>query len=373
MKIAFLTRATRAGGAERQLMVLARGLARRGHEINVLSFYDPTGEQDGVPVIGLGKSGRWDTAGFFLRLIATLRRLRPHIVHSYLPVANMLAVMVRPFVPGTRVVFGVRNADVDLARYDRLSGAAYQGERLLARYANLIICNSDAARAAVAKAGYPPARLTVIHNGIDTATFRPDAVAGQALRARLNITPSTCVVGQVGRVDPMKDHETFLVALSQLTSNRPDLRALVVGDGPAEIRDRLQAGAAALGLADRVVWTGAQQDMASVYNALDVLCLSSAFGESFPNVLGEAMACAVPCVATNLGDVPAIIAGTGRVVRRRDANALAAALAEMIDMPTDDRRALGDRARARIEDRFGLDRMVVETEAALASLFKRRG
>jgi hypothetical protein len=110
MKIAFLTRATVGGGAERQLLLLAGGLAARGHDVRVLAFYGPTTTVDGVRVVGLAKRGRWDIVGFFGRLIGALHKERPAILHAYLPAANVLAALVKPFVPGLKVVFGVRAA-----------------------------------------------------------------------------------------------------------------------------------------------------------------------------------------------------------------------------------------------------------------------
>ncbi len=349
-------------------MLLARGLAQRGHEISVLSFYDESRVVDGVRIVGLGKRGRLDTVAFFARLLTALRALRPDVLHGYLPMANMVAALARPAVPGLRVIFGVRATEVDFSRYDRLSVAAYRAERLLVRMASLVICNSEAARAASIEAGFPRTRLKVIHNGIDATHFRPDRAAGLRARRALGVEPEALLIGHVGRLDPMKDHETFFAALLRLMPALASVRVLVVGDGPEELRAKLIGRAETLGLAKRIIWTARQDEMPSAYNALDVMCLSSAFGESFPNVIGEAMACGVPCVATDIGDVREVIGDTGRVIRPQDPDALAVALREILALDSQERHVLGARAQARIADRFSVDRMIAETEASLAGL-----
>lgn len=364
MKIAFLTRATTGGGAERQLMLLAGGLAARGHEVSVLAFYGPSATVDRLRVIGLAKRGRWDMLGFFGRLVGALRADRPDILHSYLPAANALAALAKPLVPALKVVFGIRAAGMDLARYDWGVRLVYRLERALLGAADLVISNSAAASRL-----YPEAQPLVIYNGIDTDRFRADRAAGQRLRAEHGIAADMSVIGVVGRFDPMKDHDTFFAALARLAPTRAGLRAIVVG-GPKTARVRLCESAGRHGVADRVVWLDPRDDLRAVYGALDLLCLSSAYGESFPNVVAEAMACGVPCVATDLGEVRALIGTAGRVVPPRNAAALADALAYVLDLPAVEREAMGRRARAHIESRFNVKRLVDETEQALQSLLR---
>src|SRR3569623_1069815 len=128
--ILFLTRSLDRGGAERQLVVLAKGLARRGHAVAVAVFfgggaYEAELAEDDVRVINLGKQGRWDILPFLNRLVRLLRKERPAVLHSYLGVPNILATIIKPLLPGIRIVWGVRDSHVDLSRYDWLSCKAY--------------------------------------------------------------------------------------------------------------------------------------------------------------------------------------------------------------------------------------------------------
>jgi glycosyltransferase involved in cell wall biosynthesis len=151
-------------------------------------------------------------------------------------------------------------------------------------------------------------------NGIDTAALAlttPDARA--RARASLALQADEVAVGMIARLDPMKDHPTFLRAMAQVAANRRT-RAVLAGppDGPA--RKRLEALAAELGIADRLLWLGPVARVENLYPALDVVCLPSAYGEGLPNVIGEAMACGIPCVATDVGDCRVLLDGFGSVV-----------------------------------------------------------
>ena len=112
----------------------------------------------------------------------------------------------------------------------------------------------------------------------------------------------------------MKDHPTFLRAAAQFARQNADARFVCVGDGAAAYRDELRTLTRSLGLDDRLVWAGEHGDVKAAYNAFDIATLSSAFGEGFPNAVGEAMACGVPVVGTDVGDVRPIVGELGEVV-----------------------------------------------------------
>jgi glycosyltransferase involved in cell wall biosynthesis len=374
VKVAFLTRALSGGGAERQFAILAQGLAARGHEVICLVFYDLAGSDPvaGVRVIWLGKRGRWDVLGFSFRLIAALRAERPQLLYAYLPVANSIAILLKRLFPRLRVAIGIRSSALDLSRYDYLHGWSHRLERRLASGADLIIVNSAAGLADLKAQGYPAEKLRLIYNGIDAVTFRPDAAARHTERTARQLDADDILIGIVARLDPMKDYDTFLDALARLAPKHVALRALIVAEGDFAERRRLERRVGELGLADRILWSGRRDDMPALYNSLDVLCLSSAFGEGFPNVVGEAMSCAVPCVVTDVGDCAALVGTTGTVVPTSDPVALATALDRLIAAPAAERRALGVAARERVVAMFSVERLTDDTEAALRALQQGR-
>ena len=370
MRITFLVRALDYGGAERQLCTLARGLHARGHRVVVAVFY-PDGPLEhelraaGVPVQVFNKTGRWDLTGFMTRLLQFLRRERPDILHGYLDTPNLICLGARFFVP-VKVVAGVRTSSAHGRKRDWLAHLHYHAEQRLLRFADLVVMNSRAGLRSFAPNRLHPERAMVIPNGIDADRFRPDPQAGSRVRQELGIDDQKKLVGLVARLDPVKDHETFLRSAALLTSERDDVHFLCVGSGDERYERSLRELGEELGLSDSLIWAGSRSDMPAVYNALDVAVLCSV-AEGFPNVLGEAMACGVPCVTTDVGDAAWIVGDTGRIVPPHDPEALRDAIADVLDdceKGPSTTRVL----RSRIIASFSLLALIDSTEWALCRL-----
>ena len=369
-RIIFLVRSLDRGGAERQLVALASAFVQHGHQTTVAVFYGGgVFEADlraaGVRVVSLGKGGRWDVLPFFIRLVRWLRNERPTVLHSYLTVSNLLAILLKPLLPVTHIVWGLRASNMDLSRYDWLSRLTDWVEKLLSPYPALIIANSHAGKRHAVLREFPEAKIVVIPNGIDTAQFAPDPGGRRRVRAEWGIKEDEVLVGLPARLDPMKDHPTFLRAAAEAANHVPNVRFVCVGYGSPDYQQSLQTLARELGLTDRIIWAGARDDMPAVYNALDVASSSSSFGEGFSNTIAEAMACGVPCVVTDVGDSAWIVEGTGVVVPPGDYKALAQGLLRLLTLPPQERRALGEASRLRVVTQFSIDKLVLSTEQAL--------
>jgi glycosyltransferase involved in cell wall biosynthesis len=361
------------GGAETQLTILANGLARSGHAVSVLVFY-PGGPlirrlSPAVTVRCLEKRGRWDVTGFLRALFRVLDDEQPDVVYAFLATANLLACLTRLCSPKLKVTWGVRASDMDLTRYDWLSSFTYWLERRFSRCPNLIIANSEAGRRYAVSRGFPDNdRFIVIPNGIDVEQFRPDVSLRGAVRAEWGILPHETLVGIVARLDPMKDHPSFLEAAAKLARRDRELRFVSVGAGPEEYAAVLQEQARALGLDKRMIWAGPRGDLPAIYNALDLLVSSSAFGEGFSNVLGEAMACGVPCVATDVGDARKILGDSDTVVPARNPEALVAAVVALLERLHVEGARLGARVRQHIAQNFSVEMLVHRTKEALETM-----
>ncbi|HEU4856180.1 MAG TPA: glycosyltransferase [Rhodanobacteraceae bacterium] len=377
-RVLFLVRSLRRGGAERQLVALAAGLHRHGWPVTVVCCYgggvfQAELERAGVPLIDLHKHGRWDVAGFLYRLLRALRTTDAAIVHGYMPLGNVLALLARVARPGTRVVWGVRSSIIDRTRRDWLSRLTFRASCVAARLADGIIANSEAGAAHHAALGYPPARIQVIPNGIDTRRFRFDADGRARIRREWHVADDERLVGLVGRIDPMKDHTTFLGAAARLAARDPRWRFVCVGGGQPDYAQPIKAAATRAGLDPRLVWAGPRNDMAAVYSALDI-AVSSSCGEGFSNVIAEAMACGRPCAVTDVGDSARIVGTCGAVVEARNATALAAAIERVGTQLEDPANAarLQAAARARIVDSYSLDALLRHSERALRALDHKR-
>ncbi len=370
-----LLRSLDRGGAERQAVTLACALKTRGWPVTVALLYGSgplvTGLDDtGVPIFDLGKRGRWDVVVFLFRLWRLLRVERPNILHGYLPVPNLLAVLMRLFFPKMRVVWGVRTSNMDLSHYDWLMRLSFWLERRCSSYVDLIVANSKSGAQLRIAQGFPKVTLQVIPNGIDTERFRFDPEGRERLRHEWNVPAGAVVVGIVGRFDPMKDYPTFLQAAAQLATKYKHWHFVCVGAGPVNYREVLIKLADELGLGKRVTWTGSRDDMAAVYSALDIAAASSSFGEGFSNVIAEAMACGRPCVVTDVGDSAAIVGELGVVVSPRDPLALAAGIELLRARLDKEGDALRGSVSMRIEQEFSMEDLAERTASTLQELFK---
>jgi glycosyltransferase involved in cell wall biosynthesis len=399
-KLIFLARSLDHGGAERQLTLLAGRLRALGYDVQVVVFY-PGGALEAelhaadVPVYSLDKRGRWALKSFLGRMLRFFESQGSAIVHGYLPVPNLMTLLIKFWVPRTRAVFGVRASNLEPGREDRVSRWVFALEQRWARYADLIIVNSQAGREHHIRRGFPADKLRVIPNGIDTDRFQPNPEARAALRAQWAIPENTVVIGLVGRLDPMKDHRTFLRAAARFSRNHSEVRFVCIGGGEAGLRTQLRAYAHELCIDDKLLWLLPRDDMQMVYPAFDLLTSASAYGEGFSNAIGEAMACGVPCVVTDVGDSAWIVGDTGIVVPARSPELMMNAWQELLDRrqaepvePAEPAEAaevpegegseegevetkvetLAERARARIVENFGVDVLVSRTLAALGEL-----
>jgi glycosyltransferase involved in cell wall biosynthesis len=375
IRITFLVHSLRVGGAEVQLSALARGLDRGEFALTVVSFYDD-GElieelrAAGVAVVTLGMRGRRGLAGFLGRLIRALRDSRPDVVYSYLDFPNVVAAVLKPLMRGSLLIWGIRASDMRLNERNRTWRAIFALERWLAPAADLIICNSRAGKQHLEQCRFPMAAITVVANGIDTARFFPDPAARAHWRAKLRFSDGDLVIGLVARLDPMKDHETFLRAAAELARDLPEARFVCIGGGADQYADGLRQLGESLGLGEKLLWAGARSEVPEMLNVLDIATLTSAYGEGFPNAVGEAMATALPTVTTDVGDAARVVGDTGVVVPIASPSALATAWREMAALSREERTALGAAGRARVVACFPRNRMIAETGAQIRGMRK---
>ena len=368
IKVAFLIRSLETGGTERQLATLLPRLAKDRFDVTVFTFYDggpfaQTLAANNIRVVSLNKRGRWDLL-MIRRLVAELKRHRPAILHSYLVEPNVVASFIKPFLPDTKVVWGLRASEMDLSKSDWFTRKNFKLQISRSSRADLAIFNSNAGRDYHERLGFRARQTVVIYPGIEADEFKPDPEL--RLRSRKDWWPNNdiVIVGLVGRLDPVKDHQTFLKAAAVLAVERPDCRFVCVGAGSGEYAAGLRRLGEDLGVADRLIWAGNRADMASVYNAFDIVCCSS-LSEGFPNAVGEAMACDVPCVVTDVGDSAMLVGDTGVVIAPRDPQALAGGMKKCLNLM---RTGSLPGPRRRIVENFAVGRLVARTEDALTSV-----
>jgi glycosyltransferase involved in cell wall biosynthesis len=271
--------------------------------------------------------------------------------HSNLA-ASVARWVLRRRVP---VVWSVHYTLAQLASERRLTAFIIRLCGRISRSADAIIYVSRTSQHQHAALGYCNAKSCVLPNGVNGHEFQPSAAARRAVREELGLPPETPLVGHIGRFHPMKDHENFLRAARLVAHHRPDARFLMAGRGVDEENRVLRQLLTELDLQPRVHLLGERHDIPRLAAALDVFALSSAYGESFPNIIGEAMACGVPCVVTEVGDAAWIVGDTGAVVPPQDAPALAEKCLDALALTPATRLATGQRARQRVRENFALE------------------
>jgi glycosyltransferase involved in cell wall biosynthesis len=363
-RIAHVISGLDTGGAEAMLAKLVGGMDRRRFSNTVISLTDrgQLGEQIesmGITVLTLGtRRGRPDVSAL-PRLIGLLKTLKPDIVQSWLYHADFLSTVAVKLSGLPILIWNVRCSDMDLTRYSFFTRWV---RRILARWSttpSALVVNSVAGRLQHERLGYHPRRWAIIPNGFDTERFRPDLGTRFSIRSEWHVSDDTVVIALVARVDPMKDHPTFLDAAQHVVMARRNVCFVLVGKDT----QKLASAIAGKGLEHHFLVLGYRNDVERLFPAMDILCLSSAFGEGFPNVLGEAMASGVPCVSTDVGDARIIIGDTGCVVPARDSVSLARAVIDLIDRGPLNRAKLGVRARARIETEYSISKIVDQYSA----------
>jgi glycosyltransferase involved in cell wall biosynthesis len=345
------------GGAERVLVETAKGLHDRGLAQHVVSLrgrgpYAGDLEAAGVSVRAINIASAPQALSALWQMRQVVHRLQPDIIQGWMYHGDLAALAAHLFAPGRshrRLFWNIRTADMDDARYTRLVRIC----GWLSRWPDAIVANSESGAKFHVASGYHPRCIVVVANGIDTEKFRPDPVARSMLRAELGIGDQVVAV-HVARVDPMKDHATFLAAMASL----PDIFGLMVG-----------AGTEKLVCPPNVRALGVRRDVERVYAAAD-LVVSSSIVEGFSNVLAEGMSAGLVPVATDVGDAGRIVGPAGRVVAPRDPTALAAAIRAEAALSPDQRRDRGLQARARIIDSFANAR-AIEAYARLYQEIRR--
>jgi len=302
-----------------------------------------------------------------LRLIEFIRASRPDVVQTWLYHADLLGGLAAKLAGGARIFWGIHNntLDTDLIRRTTRWTAAMCA-RLSRSIPDAIVTVSLAARDLHVAAGYDPLKFVFIPNGFDVSLFRPDPGSRREVREELGLAHNATAIGLMARVDPQKDHLNFVRAAALLARREPDVRFLLCGEGATPDNHELVGAITRHGLVERVLLLGFRSDMPHILNGLDICTLSSA-SEAFPVAIGEAMACGIPCVVTDVGDCAYLVGDTGRVVPPRDPEALAEAWDALVRLDPEGRRRLGLAARERIAAHFSLPR----TADAYAALYRR--
>lgn len=324
---------------------------------NVVISLTPAGpltrviEASGVPVHSLEMRRACFDVKAFPKLVRMIKQIRPAILQTWLYHADLMGAAASIIVRAPHLVWNIRCSDMELAQYPATTRLTLKLLSLCSRLPRAVIVNSQAGRWLHEKIGYRVRRWEAIPNGFDVDQFKPDGHWRKQLRRALGVSEDAILIGMVARVDPMKDHATFIEAARQLAKIYEDVAFVLVGKNVESLASQV----ATSGLLGKVHLLGFREDVSKVMPALDVFSLTSVFGEGFPNVVGEAMACGVPCVVTDVGDSSLLVGEVGRVVPRRSPESLMEQWLELIRMGPENRIKLGSASRERIMNYYSIE------------------
>lgn len=373
-RIVFIITGLSTGGAEMMLFKVLERLDRQRFAPHVISLTTlgelaPRIAALGISVDAMGmKPGLPSPAGFF-RLVRLLKHLKPDVVHTWMYHADLLGGLAARLAGVSAVAWCIRNSNLDKDKTKFSTRAVVGLCALISKWVpSRILSCSEKARQVHVACGYVAEKMLVVPNGFDLSQFKPDSDARLRVRAELGITEQTPLVGVIGRFDPQKNHAGFFEAAGMLHRQIPQVHFLLAGHGVDASNAALMQTITQEGVLVNTHLLGLRDDMPALMAALDVLASSSSYGEAFPNVLGEAMACGVPCAATDVGDSAYIVGDTGRVVTTGDMPGLARALTDILQLSTAERLALGEAARIRVATHFEIGHVTRQYEAFYAEL-----
>lgn len=360
MRVLHIINSLGVGGAQTQCAELVNCTPRGQFDIDVLVLANDSDfslsrlRRSDVSIAYLGESD-WHSGTIVDSIAEHCRRGRYDVVHTWLPIANMVGTAAARLAGVPRILASVRS--VNPGNFPQWRQWWHRiGDVLAARIADVVTVNAQPlVKDHAGWALMDPRRVQVVHNGIDPSSIQEDLAAARTwLRESLAIAADTPLIGCVGRLAIEKDQATFVRALALLRDARVRFHAVLVGDGACEAA--LRALVVDLGLVDCISFLGARTDARRIMAGLDVLALTSRF-EGFPNVLLEAGLLGVPIVSTDAGGVSDVLDDAEGLCPCGDAHAVAKALSSTIRHP-ERTAARAVRLKARCHEHFTADRMV---------------
>lgn len=369
------------GGAEAMLFRLLSRIDRGTFSPAVVSLKGPGPLSEriadlGVPLYVFGKSRFLPGLRAITDLKRVIRIFRPDFIQGWM-LHGSVAAEISSVIGGSRipVLWNIRHSVKEFAasnKADSYRRSTAMMARFLGRissWPDRIVYNSRTSAKEHERSGYDASRTVVVPNGFDCDVFRPRPECRRALRTSLGLEDDVFLIGLVARLHPVKDHDNFLRAARRLVSLGCPAHFVLIGKGTASAGMAVQIER--LGLNGRVHTLGEQSDMPQLTAGLDVATCCSR-SEAFPNAIGEAMACGVPCVTTDVGDCRELVGETGRVVPSGSPLALSDAWQELLELDPEQRRAMGEAARRRILREFSLDQIVSRYERLYAEVVRHR-
>ena len=380
------------GGAEMMLEKLLTSIDNKKFSNHVISLSSigPVGkkiQELGVPTYALQMPHGRITINGLVKLWQQIRSIRPMILQSWLYHADFLGILFGKCAGIPNICWNIRTTFIDLPKYRTTTRLVLKCCSLLSRLPSCIISNSEEAVKFHKNLGYKGRNWKIIHNGFDLSLYKPDVESKnyfiqQIIKNRQissvkknvpeedTLEEGILLIGYVARFDPMKDHNNFIEAAKILLEKITNVRFVLMGR-MVTWENNFFIEKIPMALKKYFYLLGERNDIPRITSAFDI-ATSASYGEGFPNIICEAMACGVPCVVTNVGDCAKIVGKTGIVVEPRNPETLAGGWLTLIETGKDGRKSLGLTARKRVLENYELSRITKTYEELYLSLSRDR-
>jgi glycosyltransferase involved in cell wall biosynthesis len=369
MKIVHIITNLSYGGAEMMLYKLLSLINRQKWQptvicLNIEGELSERVKELNIPIHSIGmKRGKPSLSGLW-SLVKLIKQIKPDLIQGWMYHGN-LASQVAGFLYNYKipVVWNIPHSLSSLEYEKKSTANIIRILAQLSRFSSKIIYNSKISAKQHEKVGFQKEKTVPFPDGFLTDIFVSSEEARLTLRQELGLKPDSLIIGRIARYHPMKDYENLLKAAAIVLKQHPLVHFVLVGPDIDENNQELSLLIQHLGIENNIHRLGIRADTHKLNAGFDIACTTSAWGEGFPNVVGEAMSCGVPCVVTDVGDSAWIVEDTGEVVPPSDTEALAQAWEKLINLTPLDRQILGEKARQRIIEHFSITKIVSKYES----------
>lgn len=362
IRVMHLNASVQIGGAEKVIMTLSKGMKDTAFDPIVASFvtYGESASGGGefieeskrlgidTRIITTKKMCRFMLSELFRNLFDLCRLIRKEkikLLHTHGYKADIIGLAASKIlnIPIVSTAHGWTSCSKNVKLYEFL-------DRLALRFFDRVIAVSDSVKDRLLKSHISPQKIEKIYNAIELKTSSEVLLSTKSFKDSFNLSNGNKLIGAIGRLSIEKGLSYFLEAGKEVISRYPQIRLLIVGEGPE--RQNLEIMAERFAIKDKVIFCGFQKDISTIYSILDVVVLSSVT-EGLPLTLLEALAHEKPVVATRVGGVPELIKDgeTGILVNPKDSQGLANGILKILDNP-EEAKKLAMRGRKLVEEKF---------------------
>ena len=296
----------------------------------------------------------------FYKILKLFDYYKPDIIQGWMYHGDLIASVISLLKKNKNLYWNIRNSTLDkkarnfITTFLTMKFCALISHKLPKK---IICCSNNSINYHISQ-GYKKSIFEYLPNGINTDVFKPNKLFKTQIKRKLNIKNNLFIFGTVARFDEQKDHKTLIMALKLLKQKSKDFKVLLIGKDLTNKNHKIVRLIDEYSLRENILLLGEREEINELMCFIDCHVLSSSYGEAFPNVIAEAMACSTPCIATNVGDSKNIIGKFGWTTDSKDPISLSQKMYHVMNLQKNDLLKMGQLARDRIIDLYSLDRMV---------------